>query len=66
MEMDSEQCFVRVNSSCVRLNSTMGWGGGIYFFNLDDFEKLYLVLAFFSVNVYNIITNWGMRLRMHT
>ena len=35
MEMDSEQYFVRVNSSCARLNSTIGWGGGIYFFNLD-------------------------------
>ena len=34
------QGFVRVNSSCVRLNSTVGWEGGIYFFNLGIGEAV--------------------------
>ena len=56
MEMDSEQYFVRVNSSCARLNSTIGWGGGIYFFNLEKERFLLKYIDYHPCLRYNIFT----------
>lgn len=51
------QGFVKVNSSCVRLNSTVGWEGGIYFFNLGERSniKKQLKSLLYSVKIIKIM-----------
>ena len=46
------QGFVRVNSSCVRLNSTVGWEGGIYFFNLG------IIYEFFGEQINDVLPTY--------